>query len=102
MISDLNKSEKGVLSSMIIKLLDSWEVDSADKIKLLSLPDNTPTRSIRKYRNCTPFPENDVLLEKIEHLIGIADALRTTYPRNMHMGPQWMNKPHQPSYKYSH
>ena len=27
-------------------------------------------------------------------LLGIIDALRTTYPRNVNMGPRWMNTPH--------
>ena len=27
-------------------------------------------------------------------LLGIIDALRTTYPRNAQMGPRWMAEPH--------
>ncbi len=86
--------DKGTLAGMIIQLLDTWEIDSAKQIVFLSLPEKTPLRAIRKYRQNTPFPENDILMEKIEHIIGIADALRTTYPRNSQMGAQWMNKPH--------
>jgi hypothetical protein len=86
--------DKGVLAGMIIQLLDAWEIDSARQIAFLSLPEKTPLRAIRKYRKNTPFPEIDMLNQKIEHIIGIADALRTTYPRNSQMGAQWMNKPH--------
>ena len=86
--------DKGMLAGMIIKLLDAWEIDSARQIVFLSLPEKTPLRAIRKYRKNTPFPEIDILNQKVEHIIGIADALRTTYPRNSQMGAQWMNKPH--------
>jgi len=92
--TEMTIKDKGELASIIIQLLDTWEVSSSDQIILLSLPEKTPTRAIRKYRQCTPFPENDVLNEKLDHIVGIAEALRTTYPRNANMGPQWMNKPH--------
>jgi len=94
-IPAMTEKDKGELASMIIQLLDAWDVSSNDQISLLSLPEKTPLRSIRKYRKCTPFPEIDLLNERLEHIIGIAEALRTTYPRNANMGPQWMNKPHQ-------
>jgi len=93
--NEMTAEEKGQLASMIIQLLDTWEVNAGDQINLLSLPEKTPLRSIRKYRQCTPFPDAKLLYERLEHIIGIAEALRTTYPRNANMGPQWMNKPHQ-------
>ncbi|HLO27512.1 MAG TPA: antitoxin Xre/MbcA/ParS toxin-binding domain-containing protein, partial [Anaerolineales bacterium] len=31
-------------------------------------------------------------MERIEHLVGIADALRTSYPRNAYMASIWMNR----------
>jgi len=93
-LSALNQEEKGQLASMVIELLDQWAVDTEGQILVLSLPEKTPLRAIRKYRKCTPFPESDQIMERVEHIIGIAEALRTTYPRNSQMGSQWMNKPH--------
>lgn len=93
-MASMTHEDKGMLAGMIIQLLDAWEIDSARQIIFLSLPEKTPLRAIRKYRKNTPFPEIDELNEKVKHIIGIADALRTTYPRNSQMGSQWMNKPH--------
>ena len=93
-MASMTHDDKGMLAGMIIQLLDAWEIDSARQIIFLSLPEKTPLRAIRKYRKNTPFPENDELNEKVKHIIGIADALRTTFPRNSQMGSQWMNKPH--------
>lgn len=92
--TEISYEDKGLLAGMIIQLLDNWNIDSANQIAFLSLPEKTPLRAIRKYRQNTPFPESEELNEKIEHIIGIADALRTTFPRNAQMGAQWMNKPH--------
>ena len=94
MMQELDLEQKGQLAAMIIELLDQWSIDSEGQISILSLPEKTPLRAIRKYRNCTPFPESESINERIEHLIGIADALRTTYPRNAQMARQWMNSPH--------
>ena len=92
---EMTYEDKAKLAGIIISMLDSWEVESAQQIRLLSLPEKTPLRAIRKYRKSeTPFPENEELLEKIYHLVGIAEALRTTYPRNDHIRAQWMNVPH--------
>jgi uncharacterized protein (DUF2384 family) len=91
---EISYEDKGLIAGMIIQLLDNWSIDSANQITFLSLPEKTPLRAIRKYRQNTPFPESEELNEKIKHLIGIADALRTTFPRNAEMGSQWMNKPH--------
>lgn len=93
-MASMTAEDKGTLAGMIIQLLDAWEIDAARQIVLLSLPEKTPLRAIRKYRKNSPFPESDELNKKVEHIIGIADALRTTYPRNSQMGAQWMNKPH--------
>lgn len=93
-MASMTQQDKGMLAGMVIQLLDSWEIDAARQIVFLSLPEKTPLRAIRKYRKNTPFPDIDELYQKVEHIIGIADALRTTYPRNSQMGAQWMNKPH--------
>lgn len=93
-MAGITEKDKGALAGMVILLLDTWGIDSARQIIFLSLPEKTPLRAIRKYRKNTPFPDTNELNIKIEHIIGIADALRTTFPRNSQMGAQWMNKPH--------
>ncbi len=81
------------ISRSVILMLDAWSLDNSQKIALLGLPENTPKRSISRYKDNTPLPVTDIVRERVEHLLGIADALRTTYPTNIRMGTQWMNKP---------
>lgn len=80
------------LTREIVSLLDNWGVSAADQVALLALPPGTRSGAIRQFRQNSPFPENVQTAERIEHLIGIADALRTSYPHNTHMGSIWMNK----------
>jgi hypothetical protein len=90
----LTVEEKTELTKMIMNLLDSWEINGEGIMNILSLPRGTRVRALRRYRDDTPFPDDVNTDTRIEHLVGIAEALYTTFPRNAHMRAQWMNQPH--------
>lgn len=80
------------LTRSIMGLLESWGIGSSEQIAILALPDETTVRNMRRFQMDTPFPDLPDVMERIEHLVGIADALRTTFPRNPQMGPLWMHR----------
>lgn len=82
------------LTQSIMELLDDWKLMSKDKITLLGLPDDVRVRHIEQYRKDKAFPETEQVNEHLVHLVGIAEALRTTYPRNIGMGTIWLNQSH--------
>ena len=88
----LNLEDRVALTRSLIELLDGWAVSAANQVTLLALPEGTRPGAIRQFRQGTPFPEDERVMERIEHLVGIADALRTSYPHNAHMGAIWMRK----------
>jgi hypothetical protein len=88
----LDHEDRVTLTRAIVSLLDSWGVKAADQVSLLALPEGTRPGAMRQFRQSTPFPESAPVMERIEHLVGIADALRTSYPHNAHMGSIWMNQ----------
>lgn len=94
MTESMNHEERVELTRAIIQILDSWGLADSDQVLVLGLPKGTPTRAVRRYRKDTPLPEDDAVMERVEHVIGIAEALRTTFPRNVHMGARWMRDPH--------
>jgi len=77
-----------------MELLDDWKLLAKDKITLLGLPDDVRVRHMEQYRKDKAFPETDIVNEHLVHLVGISEALRTTYPRNVEMGTLWLNKAH--------
>ena len=93
-MQDSNLQERIIATQSIMRLLDEWKVGTDDAIKLLGLPDTTRKRHLERFRRDTPFPNNRRVLQRLEHLAGIADALRTTYPRNAQVRVLWMHKPH--------
>ena len=77
-----------------MRVLDEWEVTGKDIIQLLALPNNIRLRHLDRFRDGETFPKSKDTIERIEHIAGIADALRTSFPRNAHMGIVWMRTPH--------
>jgi len=88
----LSPEQKLDFTRSVIEMMDDWGLQDSEQIMLLGLPDDTRSRQIRKFRNDTPLPEEDIVLERVEHLMGIADALRTSYPTNAMGGSMWMNR----------
>jgi hypothetical protein len=84
--------ERAALARGIMSILDKWGLSATEQVKLLNLPEKTPTRMLRRFRDDTPFPDIKQVNERLEHIIGIADALRTTYPHNPSMGLIWMKQ----------
>jgi hypothetical protein len=80
------------LTRLILSVLDDWNVRAADQIALLGLPEDTKPRAMKRYGDSEALPDEPQINERIEHLAGIADALRTSYPRNPAMGRFWINR----------
>lgn len=83
-----------ILTQSIMELLDDWKLMAKDKITLLGLPDDVRVRHLEQYRKDKAFPETEQINAHLVHLVGIADALRTTYPRNLEMGNIWLKQTH--------
>lgn len=91
-MQDLTPEQKIEFTRRVINLLDEWGLDDSQQIQLLGLPESTRSRQVRKFRHDTPFPDDEDLMERVEHLVGIADALRTSYPTNAFGGVMWMQR----------
>jgi len=73
--------------------MDDWGIRGSDQVAILALPEGTPARKLKRYLDDTPLPDDPVVLKRVEHLLGIADALRTTFPRNSSVGLLWLKQP---------
>ncbi len=78
----------------VMSALDEWGLSGEQILAVLDLPATERSRHLAKYRKDTPFPEDEKVHCRVTFLLGIIDALRTTYPRNLQMGARWMAKPH--------
>jgi hypothetical protein len=92
-MSALTLEDRTQLGRMVVNLLNDWGIGAADQISILGLPDGTRTRMLRRFQDDTPLPDDPVVMKHVEHLLGIAEALRTTFPRNASIGLIWLQQP---------
>ncbi len=91
-MDSLTADEQITVTVRVMEILDSWGLSAAEIISLIALPEKTPTRALRRYRENTAFPLNPELEERVGHIMGITDALRTSYPHNPNMGKMWIRQ----------
>lgn len=87
-----SEQEQIHISSVIMEILDRWDVGDKDKVQLLGLPPETRSRSLKKYREGAAFPDEPAIWERLQHYAGIDDSLHTSYPRNPLMASIWMHR----------
>ncbi len=90
-LRELSNEERVSLSRLIVELLDRWRLQGAEQITLLGLPADTPPRTLRRYYENTALPNSPEINERIDHLLGIADALRTSNPCNATADVIWLH-----------
>jgi len=78
----------------VMEALDEWGFTGEQILAVLDFPDTERSRHLAKYRKDTPFPDDEKIACRVKFLLGIIDALRTTFPRNLQMGARWMAEPH--------
>lgn len=91
-MSDDNQSDRLALTSAIMGMMESWGLSLTDIKEILDLQD-TPVRKMDRFRRAEPFPETAETNKRLEHVVGIAEGLRTAYPANRQMVKHWLNQP---------
>lgn len=78
----------------VMNAIDEWGLSGEQALAILNFPKGERSRHLQKYRKDTAFPDEEQINNRVVRLLGIIDALRTSYPRNLQMGARWMQKPH--------
>ena len=99
--TELDEATRIRLANEIMELFENWQVGMDDQITLLGLGDSIKKRHLYKLREDMPLPNDRRVMERAEHLMGIADALRTYFPNSPHARSRWMSNtskkfPHMP------
>jgi hypothetical protein len=89
-----NPEQNLLRTQKVMTALDEWGLSGEQILAVLDLPKTERSRHLAKYRKDTPFPDDEKVAARVAFLLGIIDALRTTYPRNLQMGARWMASPH--------
>ena len=82
------------ITKVVMKILDTWNLTTEQMVLVLGLPADTKKRQIDKFRTLKSFPKEDLVIKRLSHIVGISDALRTTFPRNENMSEKWLKTQH--------
>ena len=94
-MSDDKQQALADITRVVMQLLDSWKLETAEMQALLSMPKEVRSRSFHKFREGQAcFPDDPNVLRRANYLLRISDALRTTYPRNPEMSGRWIRQGH--------
>lgn len=93
-MNSLTPEQKLHRTHKVMQAVDEWGLTGEQILALLDFPGDTRSRHLQKFRKDTPFPDDEKINCRVTFLLGIIDALRTTYPRNVQMGARWMKMPH--------
>jgi hypothetical protein len=80
------------LTQAVMHTLDDWKLSGDQILTVMALPDNVKIRHLSQFRNSIAFPETPEVTERLRHLLGIIDALSTSYPTNPRMSLFWMTR----------
>ena len=92
-LQDMSPEKRIMITRKIMASLDEWGLSGDQILAVLDFPEGHRSRHLQQYRKDTPLPDIESVNSRVVRLLGIIDALRTTYPRNVNMGPRWMNTP---------
>lgn len=76
-----------------MRILDEWGINSDAQISILGCQEQIRPRDMRKYRDgMKALPESEDINARVDHILGIAHALHTSYPSRPEAGASWMGQ----------
>lgn len=91
-MSELTLEERLVLTRRTMELLEGWGLGARDISAILRLPDSIKSRSLARFRDQEPFPDEPRVNLRVSYLLRIEDALHTYFPRNPEMRSLWVKR----------
>lgn len=82
------------ITQQSILVMQNWGMNEKEAITLAGLEGIVKARHIDQYKEEKAFPNEKDIYMRLEHILGIDEALATTYPRNEQMARMWLNRPH--------
>ncbi|MDQ5767276.1 DUF2384 domain-containing protein [Thiothrix subterranea] len=90
-----SSEEMGALTRAVLNHMDEWKISADEMLAILQLGEEVRPRHLQQYRQGDKtFPQTTEMMNRIDHIVGIADALRTTFPFSSQMRVMWLSKPH--------
>ena len=89
-MSHYTQQEREQLATVVMGVLNEWNIREEFQLALLGLPEETATRELTKFGRGKALPDEPDLLDRAVHIIGINQALHVVFPLNPKMPGFWL------------
>jgi len=93
-MSEMTAEERLLLTRRTMELLEGWGLGAQDILRILCLPDTVKARTVSRFREDLPFPDDPEVNRCVAYLMRIEEALHTYFPRNPEMRSMWVKRGH--------
>ncbi|SMN01800.1 hypothetical protein SPONN_98 [uncultured Candidatus Thioglobus sp.] len=93
MNNQFTEEEYNQLTLRLTQVLEMWKLDDQEQIGLLDLSKVKPRHLYLYRRGDKSFEFDDNLINRAKMILGIYEALSTTYPTNREYASIWMKRP---------
>lgn len=85
---ELSYEQRVMLTERVMELFDEWGIGKREQMTLLGLKGKE--RMLTQFKYGTPVPDEQPVLQRVRHLVGIGDALFHNFPRAKAGGAVWL------------
>lgn len=87
---ELNDEERIRLAQLVMNIFEEWQLEPDEQLMLLGMPESTSPRLLSQFRHGKPLPQDDAVINRAKHVLGIQHSLHVVYPRNHNMPLFWL------------
>ena len=82
--------QRALLTHQVLRVLHAWDLDHGDQLTLLGMPEGTRPRALKRFRDGEPLPSDPKVMQRVERLLQIDQALGSLFPHNPVLGDLWI------------
>ena len=82
--------ERAALTHAVLRVLHAWDLEHADQLALLGMPEGTRPRALKRFQGGEPLPSDEQVMARVECLLRVDQALGPLFPHNPVLGNLWI------------
>lgn len=90
MAVELSEEERGRLAQLVMNIFVDWRLETDEQKNLLGLDQGEGVGTLSHFRRGKPLPDEEDIIERARHVLGIQNSLERVYPLNAKMPQFWM------------
>ena len=87
---EFTEEERKSLAELVMTIFAEWRLSEEQMITLLGLPETTKARHLSRFKHGTPLPADEIVMERVRHILGIRESLQLLNPLNPGAGYLWL------------